>query len=1157
MPLVPQRVSFPITAGQEQGIAPELIDPPVLVKAHNCVYTRQGELTKRRGWTTDRDAVINADYLPCPERLAKRGDEVLWLGEQHTQDFFPRLPLEIFSRLPAESGEDTPAQVWRPKSSLHYANSFPVPRFNIRKLAEISHSVTGARLLDVDTAFAGSGQDTHYSKGVVCVVWKYADHQTTWLDYAVVDVETGATIVQKNLASDTHLNSPLRVVSRLHADAKWYFHVYYCKGDWASKYADLYRKTFAASTPWVIPADVDAVNVANGVNNFDICTTAHANFDPTLSIEQRLYLVYTRTGYKYITAWLDTCESGGVLTDRASGICDLTAYPETSPRTLSCACGPTGSSIGVHLACMDPGHSGPSGSDCNVAAQFDVSTGPYGVTQHAVVQVCPYTESTCSSLNPDLQSRLGGTQIGWAGTNVVSGTTRYDNWWLTWSDPDHYWAWRSVRIQANALGTFVCQTEQATGAFRPWGRHFNYRGQDYQPVLRGISTDAVCVELIAPYVPVTSYDGTEGTQDPPIDRYYTSGRCLQGDLAFNFSGIAALTPYPVRLGRNSTAQSWVELGRFFAAFPTVTLDGTESKLTLMDISAVDPQRLNWTEAAGGTYIAAGTPWCYDGGQGHELGFAHRPQNYLTDVTGQFPFKHGDIIADYTGAGGGPYMDAGDYYVAMIWESTDALGRVSRSAPSKSKMVTLTANQNLTVSWMTLGRTSHQKLRPVVYVSKEGINYIRSQQIITDNPDAITRQTVTLNAYDLFVENAPSLYTDGSILENAPVHPMRLCTEWQNRLWMANDRELWFSREILDGEEPSFNEALSMQLPKACSGLVGLDDRLIVFAEAAIYWISGDGPTDTGEGGTFAMPQRITSDFGCVDARSIVRTEKGICFQSRRGIELLDRGLQPRLISGGVDYLMREGGYVTVLSASWDQTNQICRFLVSNAAGSAFLVLCWHTLYELWTTADIPHVGGITSWGGHWYPRNNIPVGIVSALGTNWMGFADNPGFPGDPTCAIAREFRADAALHLDYYWGGALSVPNWYQMEVETANVKFDGLRGFARVWRAEVLVKGLNGYTGVSLAYANDFAASPQTPYREWKTAEDIASGVTQSPDHWSYQIHIDRQQCSAQRLIIKDLQLDDGLENTYETTMTLVGFAYQWGQMPGTGRGREGAKK
>jgi hypothetical protein len=1152
MALVPQRVSFPIAAGQEQGIAPELIDPPTLVKAHNCVYTRQGELTKRRGWGVDQDSVVNADYLPHPDRLAKRGDEILWIGEQHTQECRDRIPLEFFSRLAGESTEDSPAPIWRSKGNKSTAHSFPVPRFNIRKLTEISHEVAGGRLLDIDTAFGGASQDTHFSKGVVCVVWKYAKPigaATTRIDYAVVDVATGATIEQKTLVSNTHLNSPLRVVSRQHADGKWYFHIYYCVGDWSGGSADLYRKTFAASTPWTIPTDASATLIASGVNNFDLCTTAHSSVDA--SIEQRLYLTYTRPGYDYVTAKLFTCASGGALTEQTTGISDLSTLPDPSPRTLSCACGPTGDSIGVHLACKDAGHSGPSGSDCNIVTAFDVSTGPYGLGSRDAVQTCTYTESTSSSFNPDEASNLGGTQIGWSGTTEMDSVERWDNWWITWVAYGVDWNWRCERLPATPGYDLIPQPEIATCAFRPWGRPFSYRGQSYHPVVRGICPDTVCVELIAPY----SISSSSG--DPPPDRYYTAGRFLQGEIAFNFSGIADMRPYPVRLGRNSIVESWVEHGRFFGAFPIVSLDGTASKLAVMDISAVDPQRLDWAEAAGGTYFAAGTPWCYDGGQGHELGFAHRPQNYLTDVTGTFPFPHGDILSDYDSIDP-PFMDPGDYYVAMVWESTDSLGRVSRSAPSKAKMVTLPANQNLTVSWMTLGLTSHSKLQPVVYVSQDGgINYIRSQQVITDNPESLTIQTVTLNAYDLFVENAPSLYTDSSILENAPVHPARFATEWQNRLWLANDKDLWFSREILDGEEPSFNEALSLKLPKNCSGLVGLDDRLIVFAEDAIYWLSGDGPTDTGEGGTFAMPQRITSDYGCTDARSIVRTEKGVCFRSRRGIELIDRGLMPRLISGGVDKLLREDGYAEVISASWDQQNQICRFIARDPTHERYLVLCWHTLFELWTTADVPTVGDLSSWGGHLYFRSAVPVGIVSALGTNWMAFGDNPVFAASPQCAIAREFRPDAALYLDYHYSGSTSVPSWYQMVVETANVKFDGLTGFARVWRANVTVKGLNGLTGVALNYVNDYGATPTARERQWKTAEEIAAGATQSADHWRYGIHIDKQQCSAQRLVIKDLQLDDGTATVYQTTMTLVGFGFEWGQVRGTGRGREGAKK
>jgi hypothetical protein len=1110
MALVKQRNSFPVVAGQEQGIAPELVDPPVLLRAHNCLYTRQGELTKRRGWVTSTEAVVGEQYLPHtylpqPERLARRGDEILWIGGTIPYYYHDAYPPWIFSRIPAEAGEDTPPPTWQAKGEI--------PRFNSEKIAEVNHTHFGLRIEAWDCAFAGDALDPVFSRGVVCMIWRTrvdVDGLTfSRIEYAAIDIATGANIAQGTIVSNAYHSTPIRVVAAKHVGGKWHFHIYYIRDDTVGV-GDLTEVTIDAATPW---ANSGETLVEGNIDGFDVCVT-----DPDVAVEQRLCFVATNAAESYYRFNLGLPTVGGIVSWDWRVVYPISAVVTGLPmaRTVQCVFSPDGRHVGAHLVVVSPGC---AGTIHNVVAQFGIAASP----SHTMSFYDDAVSSLDTTSNGD-----GGCQIGWAGNTPFGGFPRSDNWILTWEMRATYQErWKFSFAGAGTLIPSAAQGLQL--AFMPWGRPFHYEGNNYCPVVRGVIADTCCVDIIS-----VSEVGTGGD---PAATYRVDGRALAGEIAFGLEP-GDIWDFPLCSGRNSIVESYYERGRFFGAFPIASLDGTEHRLALVEFSAVDRQQYNWAELSGATYFASSIPWCYDGGTGHELNFPHRPQSY-----------QGEIIGLAVTPASGEFLAEGDYIIAACWESVDSLGRVSRSAPSFSQTVTIGPSQTLAITYLELGLSSHNGIRLVVYTSNDGgVNYIRSKQPITYLHWPYTQVSVTLEAPELFQAGMPTLYTDSGILENSPVPPARYAAAWQNRLWLAEGRLVLPSKELVDTEEPSFNEALAIQMPFDCSGIVGVDDRFVIFSKDAIHWLSGDGPTDTGEGGTFGNPQRLPTDFGCIDARSIVRTEKGVCFQSRRGIELLDRMLTPRLISGGVDKLLREDGYNEILSASWDPEAQVCRFLARNTVSvDAYYVLCWHTLFEVWTTHGVPVVATTG--------RTNVPNGIVNAFNRNWMALGDAAAYNVAPQCRLAREWHVtdQVAQYLD----GPISTPYWYEMAIETANIKLDGLTGFARVWRADILVKNKSNPTGFTLNYAIDYAVAESSTDRVWETADDIASGATPSTEHFRYGMHLEKQQCSAIRLYIKDHQLNDGLGATYATSFTLVGFGLEWGQEPGTGRGRERSKK
>ena len=152
-----------------------------------------------------------------------------------------------------------------------------------------------------------------------------------------------------------------------------------------------------------------------------------------------------------------------------------------------------------------------------------------------------------------------------------------------------------------------------------------------------------------------------------------------------------------------------------------------------------------------------------------------------------------------------------------------------------------------------------------------------------------------------------LYTVG---EAGNIQPpgARIMTQWGNRLWTVDDDNgltIWFSKPMTDDLPPEFSDIMSFRVESVGGpiiALAALDDKLIVFKEDRLYYVVGQGPDASGvTGGSFSSPRVISSDVGCDNPKSVVRVrDQGIAFHSKKGIYLLDRGLNLSFIGAPVE-----------------------------------------------------------------------------------------------------------------------------------------------------------------------------------------------------------------------------------------------------------------
>lgn len=238
-----------------------------------------------------------------------------------------------------------------------------------------------------------------------------------------------------------------------------------------------------------------------------------------------------------------------------------------------------------------------------------------------------------------------------------------------------------------------------------------------------------------------------------------------------------------------------------------------------------------------------------------------------------------------------------------------------------------------------------------------------------------------------LEDQPTLYTQGGVLPNqAPPAADFLCVT-RDRVWAAGlpDRcRIQASKHMVPelGIEWSNSDAFSITLPDEVIGLAAVDETLVIITERGVHLASGDGPDDRGLG-EFHASQRLPMSMGCINAKSIVVSELGVFYQSRRGIELIPRGFgSPEWIGQGVRDQVDQRPHCWGAVALADGT---VRFLMgANEDGGTAVVLVWDQRCKGWfvhsySTFEI-ELGRLAI--GRLYDR---PSGEDSMGLANWSG----------------------------------------------------------------------------------------------------------------------------------------------------------------------------
>jgi hypothetical protein len=546
-----------------------------------------------------------------------------------------------------------------------------------------------------------------------------------------------------------------------------------------------------------------------------------------------------------------------------------------------------------------------------------------------------------------------------------------------------------------------------------------------------------------------------------------------------------------------------------------SMNGTvfaESGIRRVSVDFDSPEAFRSVQLGRSLYVAGGLLYTYDGQRVVESGFHYAADNIVAPV--QDP---------PTGTGIAP----GTYNYVFVYENVLGNGEVERGPLSPPITVVIpSANKRVTFAIPTERLTSKPNARIGCYRSLDGdsATYARVSSLdpttvgqvngfVANSTTVDTVSFIDEMTDDTLLEQEP-LYTNGGIVENDPLGSARLVAGGKNRLFVvdaADPLAVYFSQELAEGYAVEFSPALRFTVDPYggdITGIVVLDDALVIFKATAIFQVSGPGPfANPDVGGGWTSPQLITSDVGCISPDSIGYTPVGIVFQSSKGICLLGRDQSVRNVGDAVD-------------AYSDQTITACT-LVEDETQIRLLTSSGLTLLYDYAHVDAEGLGQWSTFTNHEGQDAVVVGGVYHYLRNDGQVWQETPGVYRDNNTQIRRA--------------------------EETAWLKLAGhAQGWQRLWWMEVLGEFKSAHTlKVSIAYdyEDGWSGVPilidtsegrvEALYGAGLYGVGVYGG---SPDtRYQFEIHVG-QECEAVRFRFEDVEATGAFGASYELSELIL---------------------
>jgi hypothetical protein len=386
---------------------------------------------------------------------------------------------------------------------------------------------------------------------------------------------------------------------------------------------------------------------------------------------------------------------------------------------------------------------------------------------------------------------------------------------------------------------------------------------------------------------------------------------------------------------------------------------TQTGLNLVNFEINNSAQFS-NEIAKTLQLTGGIVWMYDGIKPVEHSFLLWPE---------------DMEVNTSTTGG--LLTAQLYYYQFCYEWTDSQGNLHRSAPSLPVGITTTgATSSNTISVPTLRLTYKTGQNPVRIVgyrwsTAQPVYYqftsITSPSLNVTTADSI--DIVDISADSAIIGNS-ILYTTGGVVENIAAPAAAATTLYKSRQFVLdaeNRNVIWYSKQVIQNTPVEFSDLFTIYVPPTTgaqgstgdvTALSAMDDKLIIFKQAAIYYVTGNGPDNTGAYNDFSEATYITGTVGTIYPNSVVFMPQGIMFQSDKGIWLLGRDLSTKYIGADVEAY---NDYEVVSALVIPGTNEV-RFTLDSG-----VVLMYDYYYNQWGTfSNVPAISSTLYQGKHTY-----------------------------------------------------------------------------------------------------------------------------------------------------------------------------------------------
>lgn len=261
------------------------------------------------------------------------------------------------------------------------------------------------------------------------------------------------------------------------------------------------------------------------------------------------------------------------------------------------------------------------------------------------------------------------------------------------------------------------------------------------------------------------------------------------------------------------------------------------------------------------------------------------------------------------------------------------------------------------------------------------------------------------------------------------------------------------------------------------GLAQAPNALLVFRHSSVWRLTGSTSS------TFVL-KPLSKEVGCLDARSIVETDKGVFWVSSRGLMFTD-GTTIKNVSGSVQVDMttaiqqvqqwiqsnqtRSSGYITIQLTSQGHVLITIGKIYDNLAGGAFMQTLWSGMYDPPTGAWTRHTSSI------WFSPTpgagaKLPVLLVGRPGRKQLYSIGN----GNGNHKIVQ--FENAAFANNGTLGASFLLVNKTQQALEDYDLQTTGRTTIPVTWATKVLPLDVSHKQAKLKRYFTDFTLAITT---------------------------------------------------------------------------------